>query len=616
MLMGDRRICFTNYSQGLGKMPADYFIVYNPLTYQLMDLMPAESMTPIDVISYLTGQNAKEMRAENFLRFMDFQPEKQRATMVDALAIEMYAGIYIQNQLARLAKDHTIVMVDGKRKFFSQVLQEKKGLHRAVFISAMSSSFPAAAAVAIVLNHARIPVIIGGIHVSTVPEDVDTFIRKYCPHPELVSLVKGAGDSSVIHDILRDLKNNNLQSQYSGTRLIENGVWGDFQNLEPLDPLKINLLNRLPIIKYTPLKDFRINPVAPFTGCPFSCKFCSISTLPNKYKTVQFRDPDDFVEELRFYQNGKVDFRNRYYFFTPDNLFSNKKELITFLNKIIKSDLRINYAVQISIEVADDEELLKLIRASGGTHFFIGLESLDLRNLKHINKHIVRDIEKSGMSVKNYYASKIKKIHAHGISVHGSFIVGLPYDYYNSTTDNTGVDIAKFCKINRIGAQPSTIVDLPGSVFFNESQENKQFIYGRKGTMNYFLSLSIADLAETNKIPPEALHNSPLVIASMVYEISKKVGSPVTATINSAIIFFRSFLHPTKNSAGLNLWQRFLDAICSAVSQTAVALYKEQGESLVRSKYGVRGIIERLYDMEKNQEIKKQFKDYVPQFIK
>lgn len=581
-----------------------------------MDLMLADSITPIDVISYLTGQNAHEMKADNYLQFIDFQPEKQRATMVDALAIEMYAGIYIQNQLARLAPDHTIVMVDGKRRFFSQVIKEKKHPPKAVFISAMSSSFPAAVLTSIVLNHAKIPVIIGGIHVSTMPEDVDTFIREYAPYPELISMVRGAGDSTVITDILKDLKTNSLRKEYSGEKLIENGVWGDFQNLEPLEPLKINLLNRLPVIKYTPLKDFRINPVAPFTGCLFSCKFCSISTLPQKYKSVQFRDPDDFVEELRSYQKGTVDFTNRYYFFTPDNLFPSRKNLISFLNKIIASNLRIDYAVQISIEVADDEELLRLIRASGGTHFFIGLESLDIRNLKNINKHIVPDIEQSGLSVADYYSAKIKKIHAHGISVHGSFILGLPYDYYKSSTDNTGVNITKFCVKNRIGAQPSTIVDLPGSVFFNESQENNQYIYGKKGTMDYFLSLSIADLAETNKIPPDTLYNSPLVIASMVYEISKKVGAPVRATINSAIIFMRSFIHPTKNGTGLRVWDRFIDAICSAVSQTAVALYKEQGESLVRSKNGVRGIMERLYDTEKNPEIKKQFKNYIPQFIK
>ena len=389
----------------------------------------------------------------------------------------------------------------------------------------------------------------------------------HAPHPELISIVKGAGDSTVITSILDDLKNKFLKSEYIGHKLIEDGVWGDFHNLEPLEPF----------IKNSPLKDFRINPVAPFTGCIFSCKFCSISTMPQKYKSVQFRNPDDFVSELRYYQKGSVDFKNRYYFFTPDNLFSNKKELISFLKQIMESDLHINYAVQISIEVADDEGLLKLIRASGGTHFFIGLESLDMRNLKHINKHIVGNIEKSGMSVAKYYASKIKKIHDHGISIHGSFIIGLPYDYYNSATDNTGVDITKFCTKNRIGAQPSTIVDLPGSVFFNESQENNRFIYGKKDTMDYFLSLSIADFAETNKIPPDSLYNSPLVIASMVFYISSKVGSPVRATINSTIIFMRSFIHPTKNGKGFKIWERFIDAVCSAVSQTAVALYKAAG---------------------------------------
>ncbi|KUG22091.1 fe-s oxidoreductase-like [hydrocarbon metagenome] len=595
-------------------MPINYFIVYNPLTYNLMDLLPADSITPIDVISYLTGKNAHEITSENFLDFVDFHPEKQRTTMVDALAIEMYAGVYIHNQLARLAKDHIIVMVDGKRKYISQVIQEKKCLPQAVFISAMSSTFPAAAATAIALNHAKIPAVIGGIHLSTMPEDADIFIRKYSPHPELISIVKGAGDSTVIKSILDDLKNNSLKSEYTGDKLIEDGVWGEFQNLEPLEPLKINLLNRLPFIKHSPLKDFRINPVAPFTGCPFFCKFCSISTLPEKHKAVQFRDPDDFVSELRHYQKGTVDFKNRYYFFTPDNLFTIRNNLIPILNKIIKSDLRINYAVQISVEVADDEELLKLIRASGGTHFFIGFESLNIHNLKHVNKPIVGKIEKSGLTVQEYYESKIKKIHAHGISIHGSFIVGLPYDYYNSIDDNTAVDITDFCIKNRIGAQPSTIVDLPGSVFFNESQKNNQFIYGKKGTMDYFLSLSIADLAETNKIPPESLYNSPLVIASMVFYISSKVGAPLRAVMNSSIIFIRSFIHPTKNGKGFKIWQRFIDAVCSAVSQTAVALYKEQGDSLVKSRYGVRGIMERLYDAEKNPEVKKMFKDFIHQF--
>ncbi|MFP4040533.1 MAG: B12-binding domain-containing radical SAM protein [Desulfosudaceae bacterium] len=595
-------------------MALNYFVVYNPLTYNLMDLMPADNLSPFDVIYYLSGQPARAISADNFLEYLDFQPSRQRMTMVDTLAIEMYSAVYIQNQLARLASDHLIVMLDGKRKLFSQVFLNHQRLPRAVFITTMSSNFPGAAAAALVLNHARIPVILGGIHVSTTPEDVDTFIRKYAPHPELISIVKGAGDSLIINDILAGLRQGSLEAEYTGYKLIEDGVWGDFKNVEPLEPLKINLLHRLPLVRWTPIRHFRINPAAPHTGCPFSCKFCSISTLPKKQRALRLRDPDDFIEELKQAQSGRPDFTNRYFFFTPDNLLLGRKHLLTLLDKIIESELCLNYAVQISIDVANDDDLLRKIRRSGGTHFFIGLESLDMRNLKHINKHIVSDIEKSGLSVPDYYRAKIKRIHAHGISVHGSFIFGLPYDYFNSITDNTGMEVARFCIKNRIGVQPSTITDLPGSVFFNESQETGQYLYGSQGTMSYFVSLCLTDLGETNKIPPESLRRSPLIIAAMVYEATRRIGAPWIAAKNATAIFFKSFLHPTSNGRGLRVRQRFLDALCSGISQTAVSLYKEQGDSLVLSKDGVRGIIERLYDGESDPEVKRQFEDYVHQF--
>jgi radical SAM superfamily enzyme YgiQ (UPF0313 family) len=596
-------------------MSIGYFIVYNPLSYAMMDLLPGDSLTPLDVITYLTERNAHELNAENFLEFLDFPLRKQRVTMIDTLAIEMCAAIYLQTQLARLSPDHIIVMVDGKRKNFSCVIKDKGCLPRAVFITSMSSTFPTAAMTTIVLNHGRIPVILGGIHVSTIPEDVDVFIKPYVPHPGFVSFVKGAGDSFVLKEILSDLKRGELKPFYVGHQFVENGVWGDFNNVETLPPLKINLLKRLPVIKHTALKDFRINPVVPYIGCPFSCRFCSISALPKKQTMLHFRDPDDFIKELRAFQKGAVTFQNRFFFFTPDNLLFGKKKLIALLDKIIASDVRINYAVQVSIDVADDEILLKKIRASGGTHFFVGLESLDLRNLKYINKHIVQDIEKSKMTVEAYYASKIKKIHAYGISIHGSFIFGLPYDYFNSLSDNTGVDVAHFCIKNKIGIQPSTITDLPGSELFKESQDTGRFFYGSQGTMGYFLSLSVADLSETNRMPPASLKQSPLVVAAMVYEATKKICSPAVALRNAAFIFFKSFAHPTKNGEGFRIKQRFSDALCSFVSQIAVALYKEHGNHLVRSKDGIRGIMERLYDTEKDIEVKRQFAKYVAQFV-
>ena len=68
--------------------------------------------------------------------------------------------------------------------------------------------------------------ILGGIHVSTSPEDVGTFIRNHVPHPQLVSQVHGPGDSAVIDQIMVDLGKSCLKSEYSGQQAIEDGVWG------------------------------------------------------------------------------------------------------------------------------------------------------------------------------------------------------------------------------------------------------------------------------------------------------------------------------------------------------------------------------------------------------
>lgn len=95
----------------------------------------------------------------------------------------------------------------------------------------------------------------------------------------------------------------------------------------------------------------------------------------------------------------------------------------------------------------------------------------------------------------------------------------------------------------------------------------------------------------------------------MAYEASRITGNIPAAGINSFIAFKRSFFNPTKN--GKVFKERLLDALCSGISQTAVSLYKEQGEDLVKSKNGVRGIFQRLYDNEKNIRLKKLLSEYI-----
>ncbi len=594
-------------------MSSPYYIMYHPIASHVMDKTGEPDFTPIDLLSYLSGQDASRLNENNYLDFIDFDLARERIGILDHFGIENYSSYYIANQISRAAPDAKVILTDGRRRFLGRVIQEEGKKPEAVFITTISSNFPTAVAASIPLNHAKIPVIIGGIHVSTSPLDVETFIKAHVPHPELISQVSGAGDFDVIKALLSDMEKGALKPEYKGFLSVEDGVWGS-DKVIPMPEMRLEFLKKLPFIGHYLARISRLNVATPYIGCPFSCRFCSISTLPKNQRKFTSRTPEDFFLELKSSQKDGATLKNRFFFFLPDNFLLGGKKLEEILDRIIESDLKLNYAVQISIDVAEDEKLLEKLRFSGASHFFIGLESLDIRNLEYIGKNAVKGIKKSGLTVSEYYSMQIRKIIAHGISVHGAFICGLPYDYFNSLDDHTGREIARFCTRNKIGIQPGSLTDLPGSVNFLESQKEKTYLYGEAGSMDYLLALSITDLSEMNRKVPDSLKNSPLVVAYMVYDAVKRVGS-TTNSIRSALYMAGKAWRSPAKCGRLRIKDRFVDSLGAIAFQLGVSAYKDVGEALVRSKNGVRGTFERLYELEQNQEVKEIFKDYVEKFI-
>ena len=172
-------------------MSQKYYIVHDPLTFNLMDLYN-NIKKPQELLTYLTGLDVSQLNAENYLKFLKFDLRKERKGMLETFGMENYAIYYIGNQIAKLQPKYKIVLSDGKRKTLNKIIQEK-GKPEAVFITSISSNFPTVVATIFPLNYAEIPVVIGGIHVSTSPDDINTFIRNHVPNPTLVSQVRGAG---------------------------------------------------------------------------------------------------------------------------------------------------------------------------------------------------------------------------------------------------------------------------------------------------------------------------------------------------------------------------------------------------------------------------------------
>jgi hypothetical protein len=578
-----------------------------------MDINRETTLSPIEMISYITGKHNTVLSSETYLDFLSFDLKKKRESMLEIFAMETYSITYISNMLAQIAPNATIIQSDDQRRTIQSIILDIGALPSAVFITCISANFPTAVCMALILNHARIPVILGGIHVSAAPDDVDVYIRDHSPYPDLISVVTGAGDSIVIKKIIGDLNKNQQKPQYRGTISIENGIWRPRQNVDVMPEMKIEALNRFPIIGNYFKKKFRVILTAPFAGCPYNCRFCSISALSMEKRRLVHRDPKDILDELDYFQ-PRSDHGSRLYFFMPDNLILGKEMFHAVLDGIVKKKLKVNFAAQISLDIASDDMLLKKMRNAGATHFFIGLESLDLRNLEYIGKHIANAIKKDNLTVNKYYCQQIRKIQNHGISIHVSFVFGLPFDYFQSFKTNTAVDVIRFCIENHVGIQSTSLTDLPGSQCFKESQQNGTYVYGQPGSMEYLLGLCLTDLTESNRQVPENLRNSRLITLYMTYEAARQIGKNSNAIRNANYMLPKAFAYPTFRGRK-SVKERFIDAAVSAACQLYVALHKNVGDHLVHSISGIRGNFERLYDEETDEWVKSYFNQYLSKFF-
>lgn len=144
-------------------------------------------------------------------------------------------------------------------------------------------------------------------------------------------------------------------------------------------------------------------------GCPFNCDFCLVTkTFGRK---MRYRDIDNVVEEIRAAPS-------KYFFFVDDNLTINKRYAKELMEAV--KPLKISWGCMCSIDVAKDDELLKAMADAGCFNILIGFESLNPDSLDASNKHHNRR--------GTIYEDAIRKIHAHGIHINASFVVGFDND--------------------------------------------------------------------------------------------------------------------------------------------------------------------------------------------
>lgn len=153
-------------------------------------------------------------------------------------------------------------------------------------------------------------------------------------------------------------------------------------------------------------------------GCPHNCEFCDVTALfghrPRLKAAKQIINELDSLYNLGW--RGSV-------FFVDDNLIGNKRRLMTELLPALiewqQGKWKLPLNTQVSIDLADDEGLMRMMSKAGFDTVFIGIETPDEASLTECNKQ---------MNTSRDMVADVKRIQRAGIQVQGGFIVGFDND--------------------------------------------------------------------------------------------------------------------------------------------------------------------------------------------
>ncbi|MHB8109332.1 MAG: B12-binding domain-containing radical SAM protein [Syntrophorhabdaceae bacterium] len=154
-------------------------------------------------------------------------------------------------------------------------------------------------------------------------------------------------------------------------------------------------------------------------GCPFSCEFCDITTLYGH--RTRSKSSEQVVNELdALYKAG---WRGSV-FFVDDNFIGNKKTLKehvlpAMIEWMKKKRYPFDLATEASINLADDEDLIRQMIRAGFEGVFVGIETPDDKALEECNK-----FQNRGRDL----LAGVKRIQQLGLGVRGGFIVGFDSD--------------------------------------------------------------------------------------------------------------------------------------------------------------------------------------------
>ena len=254
-----------------------------------------------------------------------------------------------------------------------------------VGITAYTTSVFRGYQIARIYRERGIPTVMGGIHVSMLPEEA----LRFCD-----AVVIGEAES-VWPKVLEDFDAGRLGKIYRGG-------WESLENL----PTPRRDLLRNDFYRWGSLQTSR--------GCPMDCAFCSVTAFNGR--RFRRRPLDVVVDELEQIPQRMV-------MLTDDNIIGFGREdrdwTCAFFSRILERGIRKHFFAQASIQFGEDPALIRLAARARLRIVFVGMESINAGTLRAYNKSL--NLQRL---TQHRYKELIAAIRRGGIAFHGAFVLG------------------------------------------------------------------------------------------------------------------------------------------------------------------------------------------------
>jgi radical SAM superfamily enzyme YgiQ (UPF0313 family) len=222
-------------------------------------------------------------------------------------------------------------------------------------------------------------------------------------------------------------------------------------------------------------------------GCPFHCEFCDIWIIYGNRSRV--KSSENVIKEIdTLYRLGW----RRPVFIVDDNFIGNKrrvkKELLPALKQWQQDhDFVYRFFTEAGINLADDDELLDLMRDTGFNEVFIGIETPSEKALRETGKI---------QNLKTDLFQAVRKIQKKGLEVMGGFVVGFDSD----KEDIFDRQIAFIQKAGIPKAMIGILAALPATKLYHRLEKQGRILYDSNGNNTHNMETNFITRMDREKL--------------------------------------------------------------------------------------------------------------------